>query len=137
MSPSLNRLVRCLLMASCTIVSAPCCELFTSAQEAIPKDKIAYVGTWKSESGFVITIRPEGLADLRQLVSRSHPDYERLSIKVAPQDIRGMQVHFPSARALEVIDPLNYAKEYEIGQAPQEVGGKTVMILNGVTFTKQ
>jgi hypothetical protein len=48
-----------------------------------------------------------------------------------------MQVHFPSARVLEVVDPHNYAKEYEIGQAPHEVGGRTEMILNGVTFTKQ
>jgi len=60
----------------------------------------------------------EGRADLRQLTPGSHPDWERLNIKVAPQYIRGMHVHFPGADTLEVIDPHNYAKEYRIDRAP-------------------
>lgn len=136
MSPSLNHLVRGPLIGVCIILLGGSCELFERAQ-AVPEDKLVYVGTWKSQSGFTITIRPEGRADLHQLAAGSHPDHERLNIKVAAQDIKGMQVKLPSAGVLQLVDPLNYAKEYEIGQAPHEVGGRTEMILNGVTFTKQ
>ena len=131
----LVRIVLSLIFGFGLILAGISCEVFERAQ-AIPEAKRAFIGTWKSASGFELTILAGGRANLHQLSPGSHPDSDLLNIKVAPQDIRGMQVRFLGPDTLEVVDPLNYAKDYHIDRAPNEVGGQFTMVLNGVTFVR-
>jgi hypothetical protein len=129
------RIVLSLIFGIGLILAGISCEVFERAQP-IPEDKRAFIGTWRSASGFELTILAEGRANLHQLSPGSQPDSDLLNIKVAPQDIRGMRVRFLGPDTLEVIDPLNYAKDYRIDRAPNEDGGRFTMVLNGVTLVR-
>ncbi|MGA2916087.1 MAG: hypothetical protein ABSE89_08700 [Sedimentisphaerales bacterium] len=102
----------------------------------IPQDKQAFVGVWKSESGFQLEIKAEGLANIRQIADHNKPDCKALNIGVAPQDIEGMRVKFTGDNGLEVVSPGNYGKVYHIDRTPFVEDGRARMVLNGVTFTK-
>jgi hypothetical protein len=109
---------------------------FVEGQTPIPQDKQAFVGVWRSESGFQLEIKAEGAANIRQIADHNAPDCKTLNIGVAPQNIEGMRVKFTGDGGLEVVSPGNYGKEYHIDQTPFVEGGRTKMVLNGVTFVK-
>jgi hypothetical protein len=102
----------------------------------IPQEKQAFVGLWRSESGFQLEIKAEGTANIKQIENRENPDCEALNIGVAPENIEGMQVKFAGKGNLEVVIPGNYAKVYNINRTPFVEDGRTKMVLNGVTFVK-
>ena len=112
------------------------CELFRSTQP-IPKDKEAFIGTWKSRSGYSIIIKATGTATVTQLSNPSDPDFKALNQKVAPQVINDIRVEFDGDSVLRIIKPLNYAKEFQINRRPFLDGDATKMILDGVTLIRQ
>jgi hypothetical protein len=103
----------------------------------IPQERQAFVGVWRSESGFQLEIKAEGTANIKQIANRNEPDCEALNIGVAPENIEGMRVKFTGKGNLEVVIPGNYAKVYNINRAPFVEDGRTKMVLNGVTFVKE
>jgi hypothetical protein len=102
----------------------------------IPQERQAFVGVWKSESGFQLEIKAEGTANIKQIANRNEPDREALNIGVAPENIEGMRVKFTGDGSLEVVKPGNYGKVYHIDRVPFIEDGRTRMVLNGVTFVK-
>ena len=102
----------------------------------IPQEKQAFVGVWRSESGFQLEIKAEGIANIRQIADHNKPDCKALNIGVAPQSIDGMRVKFLGGDNLEVVIPGLYGKVYHIDRVPFAEDGRTKMVLNGVTFMK-
>jgi hypothetical protein len=102
----------------------------------IPQEKQAFVGVWRSESGFQLEIKAEGTANIKQIENRESSDCEALNIGVAPENIEGMRVKFTGKSNLEVIIPSLYGKVYHIDRAPFVEDGRTKMVLNGVTLVK-
>ena len=102
----------------------------------IPQDRQAFVGVWRSQSGFQLEIKAEGVANIRQIANHNDPDCKMLNIGVAPENIEGMQVKFTGDDNLEVAIPGNYGKVYHIDRAPFVEDGRTKLALNGVTFVK-
>ncbi len=96
-----------------------------------------FVGTWKTASGVVLTLRDDGTASLIQSIDHKHADYESLCIKVGPDTIASIPAHFSGSNALEISQPLLYGRTYRIDRSPYEEKGRTEMVLNGVTFSKQ
>ena len=103
----------------------------------LPQERQAFVGVWKSESGFQLEIKAEGTANIKQIANRDNPDYEALNIWVAPKNIEGMRVKFTGGNNLEVAIPSLYGKVYHIDRAPFIEDGRTKIVLNGVTFVKE
>ena len=103
----------------------------------IPQERQAFAGVWRSESGFQLEIKPEGTANIKQIVNRESPYCEALNIGVAPENIEGMRVKFTGGDNLEVVIPGNYGKVYHIDRAPFVEDGQTKMVLNGATFVKE
>lgn len=112
------------------------CEAFKDASP-IPGDKAAFIGTWESKSGFIIEIKASGLADIVHNLSQGEPDYEKLSIKVAPRVVKDMSVNFKTDSILEIINSLQYAKEYNVERQPYEEDRQWKMVLNGVTLIRR
>ena len=102
----------------------------------ISQERQAFVGVWRSESGFQLEIKAEGLANIKQIANRNDPDRKALNIGVAPENIEGMRVKFTGDGGLEVVIPGNYAKVYHIDRTVFVEDERTRMILNGVTFVK-
>jgi hypothetical protein len=103
----------------------------------LPQDRQAFMGVWRSESGFQIAIKAEGTANIKQIANRESSDCEALNIGVAPENIEGMRVKFTGRDSLEVVIPSLYGKVYHIDRAPFVEDGRTKMVLNGVTFLKE
>ena len=103
----------------------------------IPKEKEAFIGIWKSEAGFELEILQDGTANVYQNTDPSNPDYESLNIKPAPDEIVGAQVNFLAENKLQIIKPLNYAREYKINYAPYFEDGKYFMVLNRKLLTRK
>ena len=102
----------------------------------IPQEKQAFVGVWRSESGFQLEIKAEGTANIKQIADHNKPDCKALNIGVAPQSIDGMQVKFLRGDNLEVVIPSLYGKVYHIDRTVFVEDGRTKMVLNSVTFVK-
>jgi len=102
----------------------------------IPQERQTFVGVWRSESGFQLEIKAQGVANIRQIADHNKPDCEALNIGVAPQDIEGMRVKFIGDGGLEVVSPGNYGTVYHIDRTPFVEDGRSRMVLNGVTFVK-
>jgi hypothetical protein len=114
------------------------CWVFISCGPTpLPDDKLAYVGQWKGQSGFLLDIKADGTADIEQRVSPSDPEYGRLCVKVGPPVIRGMRVAFLSETVVEVSVAMKYARTYTIDRPPFREGTETKVVLNGITLTKQ
>ena len=121
------------------IISFFCLALFVAScarTQPVPKDKEAFIGKWKSASGYEMEIFAKGTADIKQIEDKTNPDYEKLCIKVAPQIIYGMKVFFKNDSVLEIADPYNYAKGFKINQSPASNSTSQQMVLNGVTLNK-
>jgi len=103
---------------------------------SISQERQAFVGVWRSQSGFQLEIETGGLANIKQIVNRNEPDCKTLNIGVAPENIEGMQVKFTGGDRLEVVIPSLYGKVYHIDQTVFVEDGRTKIVLNGVTFVK-
>jgi len=84
--------------------------LWISCEKAtpIPAGKEAFVGTWKSNSGFTIQIKANGTADLSHNLNQRNPDYDKLCVKVGPPVITNILVQFKGDNTLEVFKPTLY-----------------------------
>jgi hypothetical protein len=102
----------------------------------IPQENQAFVGVWRSESGFQLEIKAEGTANIKQIANRNEPDCEAMNIGVAPENIEGMRVKFTGKGNLTVVIPSLYGKVYQIDRVPFVENGRTRMVLNGVIFMK-
>ena len=132
--PFLPMGMRSLLSIFCALLFTSC-ETFEGATP-IPRDKETFIGTWESKSGFIIEIKASGLADIVHNLSQGEPDYEKLSIKVAPKVVKDMFVKFKEDSTLEIINSLQYAKQYKVEQQPYEEDHRWKMVLNGVTLIR-
>jgi hypothetical protein len=103
----------------------------------VPRDKEAFVGKWKSISGFTIKMKASGVADLSHNLSEAGPDYDRLCIKVGLPVIKDTFVKFKGDSTLEVLKPTLYAKDYRIECVPYQEDNHLKMVLNGVTLIRQ
>jgi hypothetical protein len=103
----------------------------------VSKDRVNYLGQWKSQSGFLIEIKADGTANIMQKISRTESDYENLCIKVGPPIIKDLNVNFINDSTLEVLKPTLYGKVYKISKAPFRDQDNFKMILNNVELTKQ
>jgi hypothetical protein len=108
-----------------------------NAPKPIPADKMMFVGTWKTASGFTLQISGDGSATIAQHLSDDGSDYEQLAIKVAPARITNANVEFRGATHITVVRHGYYAREYRIDQAPHQDGNVYKMVLNGVALVKQ
>jgi hypothetical protein len=126
-------LVVCLALAIFIIVN-----MFVSFDrpEPIPKDKEAFIGLWRTQTGFQLEIDPSGIANVIQIFDRQNPDYAKLDIGITPEYAKGMLVEFKDD-VLWLTAPKVRAKSYLIDRNPYMDGNTWSMVLNGVLFTKQ
>jgi hypothetical protein len=108
-----------------------------NAPKPIPADKMMFVGTWKTVSGFTLQISGDGTATIEQYLSDNGSDYEQLAIKVAPARITSANVEFRGATHLTVVRHGYCAREYRIDQAPHQDGNAYKMVLNSVALVKE
>jgi hypothetical protein len=103
----------------------------------VSKDRVNYLGQWKSQSGFLIEIKADGTANIIQKISQTESDFENLGIKVGPPIIKDLNVNFIDDSTLEVVKPTLYGRVYKISKAPFRDQDNFKMILNNVELTKQ
>ena len=128
-----NLFVVMVLIMSLLLIS---CEMFVRATP-IPRDKEVFIGKWKSSSGFMIEIKPNGMANLLHNLGNSDPEYDKLCIKVGPSVIKDILVKFTGDSTLKVVKPTVYAKDYRIERFPYLENNQLKMVLNDVTLVKQ
>ena len=102
----------------------------------IPKEKMSYVGTWRSDSGIVITIMENGTASLKQNISHEILDFKNLGIAAGPNFINDLQVKFKDDKNLSIVKPHYYGKAYSVGIQPYMENGQYKMLLNGMPLIK-
>lgn len=103
----------------------------------IPQDKAAFVGEWKTPSGFTLRINPDGRAQMYQPADRwTRREFDVAGIKVAPSTTAVMFAEL-KPQQLIVKKEFLYGKRYRIDEPPHSDGDTTRMVLNGVTFTKR
>lgn len=105
--------------------------------QPIPADKMQFVGSWRTPSGFVLTIKPDGTAHMDQNTSDRGFEFENLNIKVAPSDITSLKVRFRGDTGITVTRPGYYAREYRIDKSPYPDSGNVKMVLNGAVLVKE
>jgi hypothetical protein len=105
--------------------------------QPIPAEKMQFVGTWSTRSGFVLTIMPEGTAKMVQNVSDTGFEFENLNIKVGPSYITDLRVRFRGDTGITVSRPGYYAREYRIDKSPYADSGNYKIVLNGAVLVKK
>ena len=123
-----------LLLCGLGLISSSCGV--GEGAKPIPPEKESFIGVWRSTSGFELEILAVGKANLRQIRYKSDPDWDRLNIKVAPDRLEGLQVRFVGDSTLELIEPLNYGRDYRINRSPYSENGQSKMMLNGVILIR-
>ena len=104
--------------------------------EPIPKNKEAFIGLWRTQSGFQIEIDSSGIANAIP-IDINNPDYNKIDPGMTPEYSKGMFVEFNGDSIFEVIKPTVRAKLYRINKNPYWDGDTCKMVLNGVLFIKQ
>jgi hypothetical protein len=102
----------------------------------IPKNKISFVGTWRSDSGIVIIINENGTGSLKQNISHGIKDYKNLGIAVAPDFVNDLQIKFKDDKNFSISKQFYFSKEYIIGIQPYSESGQYKMMLNGITLLR-
>jgi hypothetical protein len=105
--------------------------------EPVPKEKLIFVGTWNSMSGFELTINRDGTASILQDIDDRGSAYENLNIKVGPSRITKLLVSFREDTGITVNRPGYYAREYRIDSAPFADSNNIQMVLNGILLVKE
>ena len=108
----------------------------TTGAEPIPKGKESFIGTWKTDSGLVLTIRADGRAVLDPRTKKGSQDYERLCLHQGFLQIDSFNVAFYGDTMLQLARPAYYARQYHIDRNPYTDSTKTIMILNGRKLIK-
>jgi hypothetical protein len=113
--------------------------MFVSFQQPkpIPKDKEAFIGLWRTQSGFQIEIDPSGTANVTQIFNHQIPDCEKLDIGITPEYAKKMIVGFKGDSIFSVVKPKVRAKSYRIDRNPYTEYDTCKMVLNSVLFIKQ
>lgn len=113
-------------------------QIFVSCTrpQPIPKEKEAFLGLWRTESGFQIEIDSSGIANAIP-IDLNNPDYNKIDPGMTPEYTKGMFVEFMGDSIMEVIKPTVRAKLYRINKSPYMEKDTCKMILNGVLFIKQ
>jgi hypothetical protein len=112
------------------------CGIF-DPKTPVPEDKKSFIGVWKTGSGFTMDIRENGAAYLKQIGAAGNPDFDPVTIQIAPLNSPEMMAQFKGDTALLLIKPMFYAKQYKIDRAPYQENSKTKLVLNGVIFNKE
>ncbi len=101
---------------------------------AIPDDRQAFIGKWKSSTGFELEIAKNGTAS----IFNDNSGTPHLSIPVAPdRNIGGFRVKFDSDSTFDIVRPGYYGKSYHIDLDPGLDDSGNMMILNGVALYRQ
>jgi hypothetical protein len=104
--------------------------------EPIPKNKKAFIGLWRTRSGFQIEIDSLGRANAIP-IDLNNPDFNKIDPGMTPEYSKGMFVEFSGDSIFEVIKPTVRAKLYRINKNPYMDGDTCKMVLNSVLFIKQ
>jgi hypothetical protein len=104
--------------------------------DSIPESKKAFIGLWRTQSGFQIEIDSSGMANAIP-IDLNNPDYNKIDPGMTPEYSKGMFVEFRGDSIFEVIKPTVRAKIYRINKNPYMDGDTCKMVLNGVLFIKQ
>jgi len=110
--------------------------LSCSTPQPIPKGKEAFIGVWQARSGFKVSIKSTGMADVTEGNISMNPDNAKLNIGITPEYANGMLVGFADS-ILIIGKPFVRAREYRIYRNPYLDGDTMKMILNGVVLIKQ
>ncbi len=113
------------------------CGAFACARKPIPPDKAAFVGAWRTRSGFTLRLNANGTARLFQPVDRASPGFDSSGIKVAPPVTEELSVKFEKPNGLVIWKSMLYGKRYRVDRPPYQDGDSLRMVLNGVTFTRR
>jgi hypothetical protein len=132
----------CLIMPQCTprvvasfliILACVSCQ----RPQPIPASKEAFIGLWRSKSGFEINIEPSGIANVIQIVNPENEDFIKLDIGITPKYAKKMLVGFKGDSVLWVSKPTLKYKAFRIDRKPFLEGDTSKFILNGVVLIKQ
>lgn len=111
-------------------------SLACSNPQPIPIGKEAFIGVWQARSGFKVSIKSKGMADVTEGNISMNPDNAKLNIGITPEYAEGMLVGFADS-ILIISKPTVRAREYRIDRNPYLDGDTMKMILNGVVLIKQ
>ncbi len=111
------------------------CGFVACGPRPIPPEKAAFIGEWRTSSGFALQLDPAGTARLFQ--NRASPDLDSIGINVAPPVTEVLSVRFTEPNGLEVGKTMLYGKRYRVDRPPYHDGDSVRMVLNGVTFTRR
>jgi hypothetical protein len=103
----------------------------------VPKGKEAFVGLWRSHSGFKMAIMSSGTANLTQLYNTLDSESVKLDVGVTPEFAKDMLVEFGGDSLLIIKKPRVRGREYKIDRAPFMDGDTCKMVLNGILLIKQ
>jgi len=124
-----------LIILSILFVSQMC--ISCQRPQPIPASKEAFLGLWRSKSGFEINIEPSGIANVIQIVSHENEDFLKLDIGITPEYAKEMLVGFDGDSVLWVSKPTVRYKAFRIDRYPFLDGDTSKFILNGVVLIKQ
>jgi len=110
-------------------------SLSCSNPQPIPKGKEAFIGVWQARSGFKVSIKSTGMADVTEGNISMNPDNAKLNIGITPEYAKGMLVEFADS-ILIISKPTVRAREYRIDRNPYLDGDTMKMVLNGVVLIK-
>ena len=111
-------------------------SLSCSNPQPIPKGKERFIGVWQAVSGFKVSIKSTGMADVTEGNISMNPDNAKLNIGITPEYAKGMLVGFADS-ILIISKPHLRAREYRINRNPYLDGDTMKMVLNGVVLIKQ
>jgi hypothetical protein len=113
-------------------------NLFVSFErpKPIPKDKEAFIGLWRTQSGFQIEIDSSGIADAIPIIDHNNPDFKEIDPGLSPEYAKEMIVGFKGDSIFSVSKPKVRSKSYRIDKNPYMDGDTCKMVLNGVLLIK-
>jgi hypothetical protein len=103
----------------------------------IPSHRQAFIGLWKSATGFELEIRGDGTATVTQNPDDRGPAGDNLNIRSAPSRIESANVEFRRDSAMTVVRHGYYAREYRITRFPSPDTMGTTMVVNGMVLVKE
>jgi hypothetical protein len=103
--------------------------------QPVPKDKEAFIGIWRTQSGFQIEINSSGIANAIP-ISNNNPDFNKIDPGMTPKYSKGLILEFKGDSMFSVTKPTVRSKSYRIDRNPYMDGDTCKMVLNGVLFMK-
>jgi uncharacterized membrane protein len=106
-----------------------------NAPRPLSSGRQAFVGLWKSGTGFELRIQADGTATIAQDTQDHGTASERLNIATAPSRIESANVEFRGDSLLTVVRHAYYGRTYRIDRAPARDSTGMSMVLNGVRLS--